>query len=156
MLGAAADDLYEMQDFHRAIASGHKLIDRYPDADVALRRSAWGVIANSSIDIEAYPEAEHAYLAVLGLTPDDDESRPAIIDGLAASIYKQGEQANGAGDFRAAANHFLRIKDVAPTSAIRTSAEYDAAAALIKLTDWTMAAGVETSTTWSPFSRSAM
>ena len=142
VLGAAADDLYEMQDFHRAIASGHKLIDRYPDADVALRRSAWGVIANSSIDIEAYPEAEQAYLAVLGLTPDDDESRPAIIDGLAASIYKQGEQANGAGDYRAAANHFLRIKDVAPTSAIRTSAEYDAAAALIKLTDWTMAAGV--------------
>ena len=35
-----------------------------------------------------------------------------------------------------AATHFLRIKDVAPTSTIRSLAEYDAAAALIKLQDW--------------------
>ncbi len=142
VLGAAVDDLYEMKDFPVAIASAHKLIDRYPSADQALRRSAWAVIANSSIDIAAYPDAEYAYLRVLELTPAEDESRAAIIDGLAASVYKQGEQALLLEDYRTAADHFLRIRDVAPTSAIRTSAEYDAAAALIKLQDWDMAAGV--------------
>jgi tetratricopeptide (TPR) repeat protein len=142
VLAAAADDLYEMKDFALAIESAHKLIDRYPGTEEALLRSAWAVVAHSSIDITEYQDAEHAYTNVLALTPPDDESRAAIIDGLAASIYKQAEQANLLEDYRAAANHFLRIKDVAPTSNIRAAAEYDAAAALMKLQDWEMSARV--------------
>ncbi len=142
VLGAAADDLYEMKDFDLAIASAQKLIDRYPATDTSLLRSAWAVIAHSSIDLAEYQNAEHAYMNVLTLTSADDESRPAVVDGLAAAIYKQGEQANFLEDYRAAANHFIRIKDVAPSSNIRTAAEYDAAVALIKLQDWALASDV--------------
>ena len=142
VLGAAADDLYEMKDFHIAIESAQKLIDRYPGTEPGLLRSAWAVIAHSSIDLTEYQNAEHAYMNLLALTPDEDESRPAVVDGLAAAIYKQGEQSNLLEDYRAAANHFLRIKNVAPTSDIRSAAEYDAAAALIKLQDWGSASGV--------------
>src|SRR4029079_1803115 len=56
--------------------------------------------------------------------------------------YKQGESANEAEDYRAAADHFLRIRAVAPTSTIRPAAEYDAGAALIRLKDWTAAVTV--------------
>lgn len=142
VLGAAADDLYAMKEFGVAIESARKLIERYPDADPVLVRSAWVVVAHSSLDTAAYPDAEHAYTRVLDLTAADDETRPAIIDGLAASIYKQGEQANLLEDYRTAADHFLRIREVAPTSTVRTAAEYDAAAALVKLEDWSAAAGV--------------
>jgi tetratricopeptide (TPR) repeat protein len=142
VLGAAADDLYEMKDFPRAIQSAQTLVERYPASDPDLRRSAWAVVAHSSIDIAEFQDAEFAYTNVLRLTPEDDESRPAVIDGLAASIYKQAEQANLLEDYRAAAGHFLRIKSVAPTSTIRSSAEYDAAAALMKLEDWSEASGV--------------
>jgi len=142
VLTNAAEDLYEMKDFPLAIESGRQLIDRYPGADTQLRRSAWAVVAHSSIDIAEYVDAEHAYMQVLSLTPEDDETRVAIVDGLAASIYKQGEQANLLEDYRTAADHFLRIKAVAPTSNIRSAAEYDAAAALIRLEDWSMAADV--------------
>jgi tetratricopeptide (TPR) repeat protein len=142
VLGAAADDLYVMKDFPLAIESARKLIDRYPSADDALLRSAWAVVAHSSIDIAEYVDAELAYSNLLVLTPVDDESKDAVIDGLAASIYKQAEQANLVEDYRTAAGHFLRIKEVAPTSGIRSAAEYDAAAALMKLEDWTMAAAV--------------
>ena len=142
VLGAAADDLYEMKDFNLAITSAQKLIDRYPATDTALVRSAWVVIAHSSIDLAEYQNAEHAYINVIALMPADDESRGAMVDGLAAAIYKQGEQANLVEDYRAAANHFLRIKEVAPGSSIRTAAEYDAAAALIRLQDWTLASRV--------------
>lgn len=142
VLGAAADDLYDMEDYALAITSAEKLIARYPGADAELRRSAWAVIAHSSIDIADYPAAELAYVQLLALTPADDEARPAVIDGLAASIYKQGEQANVLEDYRAAAGHFLRIGEVAPTSGIRSAAEYDAAAALMKVEDWTQAADV--------------
>ena len=142
VLGAAADDLYEMKDLPLAIESAKKLIERYPDADPTLRRSAWAVVANSSIDIAEYSDAELAYTNVLALTAADDETRPAVIDGLAAAIYKQGEQANLLDDYREAARHFLRIKDLAPTSSIRSAAEYDAAAAYMKVEDWALASGV--------------
>ncbi len=142
VLGNAADDLYEMKDLDLAIESAQKLIDRYPATDTELVRSAWAVIAYSSIDLTEYLSAEHAYANVLALTPADDDSRPALIDGLAAAIYKQGEQANLLEDYRTAADHFLRIKDAAPSSSIRTAAEYDAAVALMKLEDWMLASGV--------------
>ena len=142
VLGAAADDLYAMKNFPLAIESAHKLIDRYPDTDKPLLRAGWAVIAHSSIDLAEYENAEHAYANVLALTPDDDENRPAVIEGLAAAIYKQGDQANLLEDYRTAAHHFLRIKVIAPTSDIRTAAEYDGAAALMRLQDWSMASDV--------------
>ncbi len=140
VLGAAADNLYEMKDFPLAIASANKLIHTYSGADPALLRSAWAVIAHASIDTAAYVDAENAYAHVLSLTAPDDESLGAVIEGLAASIYKQGEQAQLLEDYRGAAEHFLRIKVVAPSSNIRAAAEYDAAAALIRLKDWSLAA----------------
>ena len=142
VLGAAADDLYEMKDYRPAIASAQRVIEVYPGAVVAIRRSAWIVVAHASFDLAEYPQAEHAYAQVLAVTPENDESHPALVDNLAASIYKQGELANAAQDYRGAADHFLRIRTAAPTSAIRAAAEYDAGAALIRLQDWTAAAGV--------------
>jgi tetratricopeptide (TPR) repeat protein len=142
ILGAAADDLYELKDYGPAIAAGQRVVDSYPNADTAIRRSASIVVAHGSFEIGEYAQAEHAYTQVLAVTPADDSSRAGFVDNLAASIYKQGEAANEAEDYRAAANHFLRIRTAAPTSAIRPSAEYDAGAALIKLEDWTAAVDV--------------
>ena len=79
---------------------------------------------------------------MLAVTPESDESRASFVDNLAASIYKQGELANEAEDYRAAADHFLRIRTAAPTSSIRATAEYDAGAALIRLQDWKAAVEV--------------
>jgi tetratricopeptide (TPR) repeat protein len=142
ILGAAADDMYEMKDYDAAIASAQRIIDTYPEAEETIRRSAWIVVAHGSFELAEYPQAERAYTRVLTLTPGDDESYAAFVDNLAASIYKQGELANDAQDYRAAADHFLRIRSSAPTSTIRATAEYDAGAALIRLEDWTAAAAV--------------
>jgi tetratricopeptide (TPR) repeat protein len=142
VLGAAADDLYGMKDFRPAIAAAQKLIERYPGAEPALRRSAFTVVAHSSQELAEFPQAEQAYGQVLALTPADDKERQALVDNLAAAIYKQGEQANAAQDHRAAADNFLRVGKAAPGSQIRAAAEYDAAAALIQLQDWPAAAAV--------------
>ena len=131
-----------MKDYRPAIASAQRVIDTYPTADAAIRRSAWIVVAHGSLELADYPQAEHAYAQVLAATPEGDESRAAFVENLAASIYKQGEQANEAQDYQAAAGHFLRIRTAAPTSTIRAAAEYDAGAALIRLKDWTTAASV--------------
>lgn len=142
VLGAAADDQYEMKDFRAAVTSAQRVIDKYPAAEPPIRRSAWVVVAHGSFELAEYPQAEHAYTEVLKVTPEGDESRAKLVDNLAASIYKQGELARDAKDYRAAANHFLRIRTAAPTSTIRPTAEYDAGAALIELKDWKSAAGV--------------
>ena len=142
VLGAASDDLYGMKEYEQALAAANRLIEVFPDTDVDVVRDAWLVAGHSSYELNRYREAESAYLKVLVLLPEGDEARGALTDNLAASIYKQGEQAFAAQEHRIAADHFLRVGDAAPGSTIRTTAEYDGAAALIKLQDWEAAADV--------------
>jgi tetratricopeptide (TPR) repeat protein len=142
VLGAAADDQYEMKDYRAAVGSAQRVIDKYPGAEMPIRRSAWIVVAHGSFELAEYPQAEKAYTQVLAVTPESDASHAKFVENLAASIYKQGEIARDAKDYRAAADHFLRIRTAAPTSTIRATAEYDAGGALIELKDWKAAAGV--------------
>jgi tetratricopeptide (TPR) repeat protein len=145
VLGAAADDQYEMKDYRAAVTTAQRVVDTYPAADAAIRRSAWIVVAHGSFELAEYAQAERGYTQVLAATPagpSNDEARAPFVDNLAASIYKQGELARDGKDYRAAADHFLRIRSAAPTSTIRAAAEYDAGAALMVLEDWTAAAGV--------------
>src|ERR1700746_1849286 len=141
ILGGAADDTYERKEYTAAIEADPRVIDKYPGAAASIRRSAWIVVAHGSFEVAEYPRAELAYPQGLTVTPESDKSRAALVDNLAASIYKQGELANEAKDYRAAADHFLRIRTAAPTSAIRETAEYDAGAALIRMQDWKAAGG---------------
>lgn len=142
VLGAAADDLYELHDYEPAVAAARKLIAAFPAAETEIVRGAWLVVGHATYELLRYHEAELAYVQVLALLPAGDKSREALSDNLAAAIYKQGEAANGLADYRAAADHFLRVGQVAPTSKIRVTAEYDAAAALMQLKDWKQAAVV--------------
>lgn len=142
VLGAAADDLYEMKNFELAVKIARKLIGNYPKAEKDLLRSAWLVVGHASFDLTIFTDAEQAYTQVIQLTPPKDRSRAKLFDNLAASIYKQGEQANLLEDYKTAAMHFLRVGKLAPSSKIRPTAEYDAAAALIQLQDWDRAADV--------------
>lgn len=142
ILGAAVDDLYGMKDYEQALVVAKKLVKVFPDTDVAVIRDAWLVIGHSAYELTHYSEAESAYMTVLELLPKKDKTRRGLIDNLAASIYRQGEQANAAKDYRAAADHFLRVSSKAPTSKIRPTAEYDAATALIQLKDWDLSVKV--------------
>ncbi|MDH3358194.1 MAG: tetratricopeptide repeat protein, partial [Desulfobacteraceae bacterium] len=142
VLGAAADNLYEVKEYEQALTTANKVLEVFPDTDVDVVRGARLVIAHSSYELQRYSEAETAYLKVLALLPEEDKTRNDLVDNLAASIYKQGELANNAQDYRAAADHFLRVSRMAPASKIRPNAEYDAAAALTQLKDWDKAATV--------------
>jgi len=144
VLAAAAEDLYGLKDFAPALAAARDLIERFPTAEKDILRSGWLIAAHSSYELELFSDAEVAYAEVLTLLEPDDPSRTALIDNLAASIYKQGEVANQAEDYQTAAEHFLRIATVTPTSTIRPAAEFDGATALIQLKDWERSAEVLT------------
>jgi tetratricopeptide (TPR) repeat protein len=142
VLAAASQDAYEMKDLVLARDSARHLIEKFPNAPAGVRRDAWLVVGHSTFGLAQYADAEQAYGHVLDATPPADAAHAGLVENLAASIYKQGEQANQAGDYRTAASHFVRVKQVAPTSKICAAAEYDAGAALLHLKDWTAAAQV--------------
>jgi tetratricopeptide (TPR) repeat protein len=142
VLVAAVDDMYALEDYEQAITYGRRAVSVYPNADKKLLRSAWMVIAHSSFDLANYKDAEDAYATTLSLTDKNDKSYTSLTENLAASVYKQGEQARVLGDHKLASSHFLRVAEVAPNSKIRPTAEYDAAASLMLLKEWGAVANV--------------
>ncbi len=136
VLTHAVTDLYAVKDFTRAVAAAETLLARQPPVDVLKQRIAWTVIANSNFDQGNFDKAEAAYNSAQALMPANDPERPAIVERLAASIYKQGEQKSKAGDASAAVEDFLRVSKMAPTSKIRANADFDAAALLMTNKEW--------------------
>jgi TolA-binding protein len=101
------------------------------------------IIAHSQFDLENFADAESAYYKLRSFTPAGDvNANQEIKDRVASSIYKQGEQARDVGDLETAVSHFRRLGQVVPDSAVRATAEYDAAAALINLQAWDRASAV--------------
>ncbi len=142
VLTNTAERLYALHDYTRAVTVAQHVLEIGPSLPAEMRRTAWTVIAHTEFDRNAYDRAETAYQQVLALTPATAATRAALTERLAASVYKQGELARKNDRQREAVGHFLRVAQVAPAAAIRATAEYDAAAALIALKDWAAAAGV--------------
>lgn len=135
VLTNAAEKLFTLRD-GRATEVAQLVLKLDPPAAPEQRRVAWTVISHTAFDKAAFADAEKGYREVLALTPERDAKRNELVERLAASVYKQGEQARAAGNLRGAVGHFDRVAAVAPTSSIRVTAQYDAAAALIALKDW--------------------
>lgn len=140
VLTNAAEKLYALNDSDRAAAVARQVLALQPTPPAAQRRVAWTVVAHTSFDKGAFAEAERAYSEVLALTPEKDATRSALTERLAASVYKQGEAARSQGQTAAAIDHFSRVATVAPTSQVRATAQYDAAAAMLAMKDWDGAA----------------
>ncbi len=142
VLTRAATDLYTAKDYPRAVAASEALLARQPPVDAGKQRVAWTVIGNSNFEQGVFGKAETAYTHAQTLMPANDPERPAIVERLAASIYKQGEQKSKSGDDAAAVDDFLRVSALAPTSTVRVNADFDAAGLLIKDKQWDRAAVV--------------
>ncbi|HEX6999201.1 MAG TPA: tetratricopeptide repeat protein [Gammaproteobacteria bacterium] len=138
----AAEKLFALGEFARARDVALGVTARQPPPEPALLRTAWTVVAHSEFDLGDFAAAEAAYLRLAAMVPADDPDHGQIVERIASSIYKQGEQARDAGAFEEAVAHFLRVGEAAPTSTIRATAEYDAAAALIQAGDWARATAV--------------
>jgi cellulose synthase operon protein C len=136
VLTRATTDLYSVKDYPRAIAAAEALLARQPPVDATKQRIAWTVIGNSNFEQGVFDKAETAYIHAQTLMPGNDPERGVIVERLAASIYKQGEQKSKSGDSAAAVEDFLRVSALAPTSKVRANADFDAAALLIKDKNW--------------------
>jgi len=136
VLTRAATELYAAKDYLRATSAAEALLAKQPQVDAGKQRIAWTVIANSNFDQGIFDKAEAGYTHAQALMAPNDPERSVIVERLAASIYKQGEQKSKAGDSAAAVDDFLRVASLAPTSKVRANADFDAAALLIKEKQW--------------------
>jgi len=132
----SAEELLDMKLYSDASNAARRITEMNSKKAKSLYPQAWAIIATSEFELGNHKAAELATIQRLRLSSPDDKNRKANIDRLAASIYKQGEDARNAGRMEEAAGHFLRIASLAPTSEIRVAAEYDAAAVLITMEAW--------------------
>jgi tetratricopeptide (TPR) repeat protein len=136
VLTRAAEDIYAAKDLPRAITVSESLLARQPPVDVAKQRIAWSIIARAHYEQNEFDKAEPAFVKARELAGTDDKLRADLTEGLAASVYKQGEAKQKSGDSAGAVEDYLRVARVAPDSSIRSTAMYDAAAQLIVLKQW--------------------
>jgi tetratricopeptide (TPR) repeat protein len=142
VLTRAAEDLFAAGDRARAVSVSESILARQPPVDSAKQRIAWTIIAQSHFDQGEYEQAEPAFLQARELSGADEKLRADLTERLAASVYKQGEAKQKAGDASGAVEDYLRVARVAPDAKIRANAQYDAAAQLINLKQWDRAIGV--------------
>src|SRR5581483_10856528 len=98
VLTRAAEDIFAEKDLLRAISVSESILARQPPVDVARQRIAWTIIAQSHFDQGEYDKAEPAFLKARELVGNDDKMRSDLTERLAASVYKQGEAKQKAGD----------------------------------------------------------
>jgi len=137
VLMKVAEEFTDLKQYQDASTVGRRLTQIQDPNLAKLRISAWAIVANAEFELGNYKEAEEASIQRLkAVDPNNDPDRKTHIERLAASIYKQGEAAKEAGNPEEAADDFLRIASLAPTSSIRVNAEYDAAVVLAQAQLW--------------------
>jgi tetratricopeptide (TPR) repeat protein len=139
VLTRAAQDLYTSGDQAQAASIAQILLARTPPVDAAKQRIGWTIVGQVSFNAGDFALAENAYGHALSVAAANDAERPDITERLAAAVYKQGEAKRTAGDQAGAAEDFLRVGKLAPSSKVVATSQYDAAAALINAQQWDQA-----------------
>ena len=142
VLTRATRVLFDAGDRARAEAVAQRVLAPGSRADAAQQLVAWTVLAHTYFDDARYADAERAYAELVARLPVVDPQRAEATERLAASVYRQAEAQQAAGDVSGAVQQFLRVASVAPDSPSGAKAEYDAAALLINAGKWNEAAGV--------------
>ena len=134
--------LFDAGDRLRAEAVAQQVLALGPRATAEQQRVAWTVLAHTWFDDGRYADAEHAYAELASRLPPGDPQAGEVTERLAASVYRQAEAKQQAGNAAGAVQDFLRVAVVAPQSPAAAKGQYDAATLLIAAKDWAGAAQV--------------
>ncbi|MGI9307755.1 MAG: tetratricopeptide repeat protein [Gammaproteobacteria bacterium] len=142
VLSKQAEELFAAQRYEEAAIVGGLVLTREPAVVEDLQRVAWTVVAHSQFDLQRYARAEKAYIKLRIYAARGEEVPSDLDERIAASVYRQAEQAQGENDSAAAIAHYLRVAQVAPGTSIHPNATYDAAALLLQTEQWNEGAEV--------------
>jgi len=136
VLTRAAEDMFTLKKYNQAAVAARQILELSHPPKSETRRTAWKIIARAEFEKGDYTRAEVAYKVALSLTGSNDASHKALKDGLAASVYKQGEYLKSKGNLQGAIAQFSRVEQVSPDSSVIQSAEFDIAASLMGAENW--------------------
>ncbi len=147
VLISTTEKLFILKDYTRTVSTAEQLLNRPGGKSPKILKPAWTILAHAKFELGSYKvgnykKAEIAYRKSITYYDKKDKKRSAIIQRLAASIYKQGEEFRTAGDHKKAALQFLRVRKSVPNATIVATAEYDAAAEYIGLKSWKKAQSI--------------
>lgn len=136
VLTNAAEYLFSLNQYQRALDVSSNLIANNPQLDKTLKKTAFGIIAHSYFKLGNYQYAENNYLSQRNLTDPTSEEYTQISERLATAIYKKSEGIVDKGEKEAAILELLKVKTLTPNSSIRVTAQFDAATMLLELEQW--------------------
>lgn len=139
VLYVATQYAYQIKNYGQSITLAERLLAWQPAVAENTLLETRIIRSHSFYALQDFFNAEPAYLDALKVLPEKDKRRSALIENLAASIYRQAEQRLAAGDMESAVSELLRIREVAPAASLRPNAEYDAISYLVELKSWTRA-----------------
>ncbi len=142
VLTRTAKALFDAGDRKRAEPVAQQVLAYGARADGAQQLVAWTVLAHTWFDDGRYADAERAYRELASRLPAGDPQMAEVTERLAASVYRQAEARQAAGDTQGAVQEFLRVVAVAPASSVSAKAQYDAATLLLDSKQWSAAADV--------------
>lgn len=136
VLTNAAEYIFSLEQYERALQIASTLIDNNPNLDSSLKKTAYGIKAHSLFKLDRFNEAGENYLLQRQLVAEDTEEHQQITERLASAIYKHSETIIAQDDKLAAIEELLKLKQLTPNSPVRITAQYDAATLLIELKSW--------------------
>ena len=141
VLTKSDEELFALNEFDRVIEVSKQILERNPPVERGYQRTAATLLAHRC-SIAAATSKPRPPTCARRVLPANDPDRPAIEERIAASIYKQAEAKQAAGDANGAVDDFLRVGMLAPNAKVRANAEFDAAGILIHNKQWDRASQV--------------
>ena len=142
VLVKTSEELYANKDYLKASETANAYLVRKEEKKKKLYITALTVYGYSLFELKQYEAAEDSYRELLQQLNNKDKQYKVVYERLAATIYKQGEKAKDAKDYKLASYHFLRVGNTTPSASIVATAEYDAATMLIEAKDYKAAEDV--------------
>ncbi|TQV74210.1 tetratricopeptide repeat protein [Exilibacterium tricleocarpae] len=136
VLTNAAEYLFGLEQYQRAVDVSQKLIDNNPDLDRELKKTAYGIVAHSYYKLEQFQLAEVNYTRQRNLIGKQSEEYKQVSERLANAIYRNSETLVAADDKDQAITELLKIKALTPGSKVRVAAQYNAATLLLATEQW--------------------
>lgn len=136
VLTNAAEYLFSLQEYPRALEVAEKLVSTTPNLASKLKKTAYGIAAHSHFQLGQLEEAEIDYFNQRRLTKEDSKEYQAITERMATTMFKRSEELIAGGNKQSAIDKLLKIKTVTPSSKIKVSAHYNAATLMLETEQW--------------------
>ncbi len=136
VLTNAAQAMFALKQFDRAIKVASNLIENTPKINHKLKQTAFGIIAHCYFQKTEYALAQSHYLLQRKITDKKSPEYLTIGNQIAASIYKKSEVLKNNKQNKLAIKELLSIKKISPKSTIRVLAQYDAASLMLLEENW--------------------